>query len=92
MSSDTHSVVAASLAAALLNVDVGHVEAGLRSFDRSMPEEINRVVADHVSDLLFAPTETSRRNLLLEGIPDEKIYVTGNTVVDAVYQNLKLAK
>jgi UDP-N-acetylglucosamine 2-epimerase (non-hydrolysing) len=89
---DTNSVMAGALAAAKLHVPVGHVEAGLRSFDRSMPEEINRVVADHVSDYLFAPTDTSRRNLLNEGISDENIYVTGNTVVDAVNQNLELSR
>jgi UDP-N-acetylglucosamine 2-epimerase (non-hydrolysing) len=89
---DTNSVMGGALAAAKLHVPVGHVEAGLRSFDRSMPEEINRVVADHVSDYLFAPTETSRRNLLNEGISDEDIYVTGNTVVDAVNQNLELSR
>ena len=89
---DTNSVMAGALAAAKLHVPVGHVEAGLRSFDRSMPEEINRVVADHVSDYLFAPTETSRRNLLNEGISNENIYVTGNTVVDAVDQNLELSR
>jgi UDP-N-acetylglucosamine 2-epimerase (non-hydrolysing) len=89
---DTNSVMGGALAAAKIHVPVGHVEAGLRSFDRSMPEEINRVVADHVSDYLFAPTETSRRNLLNEGISDEDIYVTGNTVVDAVNQNLELSR
>jgi len=57
-----------------------------------MPEEINRVVADHVSDYLFAPTERARRNLIKEGIPEGSIFVTGNTVVDAPRQNLKLAK
>jgi len=57
-----------------------------------MPEEINRIVADHISDYLFAPTETSRENLLKEGIPNDKIFVTGNTVVDAAYQNLELSK
>jgi UDP-N-acetylglucosamine 2-epimerase (non-hydrolysing) len=88
---DTNTVLAGSLAASKLDVSVGHVEAGLRSFDRSMPEEINRIVSDHVSDLLFAPTETARSNLMREGIPVEKIYVTGNTIVDAVYQNLELA-
>ncbi len=63
---------------------VVHVEAGLRSNDRRMPEEHNRVVTDHLADLLLAPTETSRANLLAEGIPDERIVVTGNTVVEAV--------
>jgi UDP-N-acetylglucosamine 2-epimerase (non-hydrolysing) len=57
-----------------------------------MPEEINRVVADHISDMLFAPTETARQNLLNEGIEDNKISVTGNTVVDAVFQNLDISK
>jgi len=89
---DTNTVLAGALASVKVGVTLGHVEAGLRSFDRSMPEEINRIVADHVSDLLFAPTEIAKRNLLREGIPEEKIHVTGNTIVDAVYQNLKLAE
>jgi UDP-N-acetylglucosamine 2-epimerase (non-hydrolysing) len=89
---DTNTVVSGALAAQKLGVLVGHVEAGLRSYDRVMPEEINRIVADHVCDLLFAPTETSRSILLGEGIPDERIYVTGNTIVDAVYQNLEIAE
>jgi UDP-N-acetylglucosamine 2-epimerase (non-hydrolysing) len=89
---DTNSVVAGALAAAKLGVKVGHVEAGLRSYDREMPEELNRIIADHISDLLFAPTEKSKKVLLDEGIPGEKIYMTGNTVVDAVYQNLKMSK
>ncbi len=89
---DTNTVCAGALAAAKLHIPVGHVEAGLRSFDRSMPEEINRIVADHVSDQLYAPTENSRRNLLNEGIPAEKITVTGNTVVDAVHQNIRIAQ
>ena len=62
----------------------------MRSYDRRMPEEINRVVADHISDYLFAPTVQSREILLGEGISDGKIFVTGNTIVDAVYQNLKI--
>ena len=89
---DTNTVLAGSLAATKLNIKVGHVEAGLRSFDRSMPEEINRVVSDHVSDFLFAPTEISYRQLTKEGIDPEKIFVTGNTIVDAVYQNIEVAK
>lgn len=88
---DTNSVLAGALAAAKLHVRVGHIEAGLRSYDRSMPEEINRVLTDHVSDLLFAPTKESKSNLLKEGISEEKIYVTGNTIVDAVFQNLGIA-
>ena len=89
---DTNTVLAGALAAVKLVIKVGHVEAGLRSYDRGMPEEINRVVADHCSDLLFAPTETSKQILLSEGIPQNQIFVTGNTVVDAIYQNLEIAK
>lgn len=89
---DTNTVLAGTLAAAKLHIKVGHVEAGLRSYDRRMPEEINRVMADHCSDYLFAPTERSKQLLLKEGIGEEKVFVTGNTIVDSVFQNLKLAK
>ena len=89
---DTNSVLAGALAAVKLGIKVGHVEAGLRSYDRMMPEEINRILADHASDYLFAPTEKTRNILLNEGIPESWIYVTGNTIVDAVNQNLQLAK
>ncbi|MCZ7393674.1 MAG: UDP-N-acetylglucosamine 2-epimerase (non-hydrolyzing) [Candidatus Methanoperedens sp.] len=89
---DTNTVLAGALAASKLGITVGHVEAGLRSYDRRMPEELNRVLADHASGYLFAPTEKSREILLHEGIPEEKIFVTGNTIVDAVHQNLRLAK
>ena len=89
---DTNTVCAGALAAVKLHIPVGHVEAGLRSYDRSMPEEINRIIADHVSDQLYAPTENSRQNLLHEGIDAEKIIVTGNTVVDAVQQNIRIAQ
>lgn len=88
---DTNSVLAAALAACKLHIPVGHVEAGLRSHDSSMPEEINRILTDHCSDYLFAPTEGSAAALLAEGIPQSRIFVTGNTIVDAVFQNVDLA-
>ncbi len=81
---DTNSVLAGSIAASKLDCELGHVEAGLRSFDRSMPEEVNRVLADHAADYLFAPTEQAALYLREEGIPVERIDVTGNTIVDAV--------
>ena len=89
---DTNSTLAAALASVKLNIKVGHIEAGLRSYDRTMPEEINRVLVDHCSDFLFVPTEKSRSILQKEGIDEDKLYVTGNTVVDAVNQNLKISK
>ena len=89
---DTNTVLAGALAACKLGIKVGHVEAGLRSYDKTMPEETNRILTDHCSDYLFAPTVVAKNNLLKEGISHDKIYVTGNTIVDAVYQNLELAK
>ncbi|WP_254838780.1 non-hydrolyzing UDP-N-acetylglucosamine 2-epimerase [Natronomonas marina] len=89
---DTNSVLAGAIAASKMDVELGHVEAGLRSFDREMPEETNRVVADHVADHLFAPTEASRHHLEAEGIPPSRIVVTGNTVVDALERNRELAR
>lgn len=89
---DTNTVLAGALSACKLHIKVGHVEAGLRSYDRQMPEEINRILTDHCSDYLFAPTEKSSQILLGEGIARKKISVTGNTIVDAVYQNLKLSR
>jgi UDP-N-acetylglucosamine 2-epimerase (non-hydrolysing) len=85
-------VLSGALAAAKLHIPVGHVEAGLRSYDRRMPEEINRILADLVSDYLFAPTEQARDILLGEGIDPANIHVTGNTIVDAVHQNLEIAR
>jgi UDP-N-acetylglucosamine 2-epimerase (non-hydrolysing) len=89
---DTNSVLAGALAAAKLHIKVGHVEAGLRSYDRTMPEELNRIMTDHISDFLFAPAETAARNLYNEGIPREKVRVTGNTIVDSVYQHIEIAR
>jgi UDP-N-acetylglucosamine 2-epimerase (non-hydrolysing) len=88
---DTNSVLAGALAAVKLHIRVGHVEAGLRSYDRNMPEEINRILTDHCADRLFAPTPKAERILRDEGITEEKIFVTGNTIVDALYQNLEIA-
>lgn len=89
---DTNSVLAGAMATGKMDIDLGHVEAGLRSFDRNMPEETNRVVADHVSDYLFAPTEQSKQHLLDEAIDESRITVTGNTVVDAVHRNVEIAR
>jgi UDP-N-acetylglucosamine 2-epimerase (non-hydrolysing) len=88
---DTNTVLAAALAANKRGVAVGHVEAGLRSFDLRMPEEHNRRLTDHLSGLLFAPTERAKANLEKENVWG-KIYVTGNTVIDAVAQHLPLAE
>ncbi len=88
---DTNSVLAGALAASKLGIKVGHVEAGLRSYDNDMPEEINRKLTDHMSDFLFCPTSKSREIALGEGIDAGKVFVTGNTIVDAVFQNLSLA-
>jgi UDP-N-acetylglucosamine 2-epimerase (non-hydrolysing) len=83
---DTTTVMASAIAAHHLRIRVGHVEAGLRTGDRwnPFPEEMNRVLTDHVSDLCFAPTERARRNLVREGIPEHTVRITGNTVVDAL--------
>jgi len=89
---DTNTVLAGALTASKLKIDIAHVEAGLRSFDRNMPEEINRVLTDHISSYLFAPTEIAKNNLLREGIEENKIFVIGNTIVDATLQNLKIAE
>jgi len=89
---DTNTVLASALAAAKLHIQVGHVEAGLRSFDERMPEELNRILTDHMSHFLFAPTQESKKNLRADGLNTKRIFVVGNTVVDAVFQHLKIAK
>ena len=89
---DTNAVLAGALVASKLHIPVGHVEAGLRSFDETMPEEINRLAADICSKLYFVPTEESAINLEMEGISRKRIFITGNTVVDACFRNLEISK
>lgn len=89
---DTNAVLAGALVASKLHISVGHVEAGLRSFDMTMPEEVNRRVADVASTMYFVPTEESAINLLSEGFNHNNLFITGNTVVDACFRHLKIAK
>ncbi len=81
---DTNTVLAGALVAVKLGIKVAHVEAGLRSYDRTMPEEYNRIIADHVGSFLFAPTKRQMEILCQEGIDNSQIFVTGNTIVDAI--------
>ena len=94
---DTNTTLAGALTASKISttksftgfqMKVAHIEAGLRSYDRGMPEETNRVIADHLSDFLFVPTKNSKNIVVGEGIKPSKVYVTGNTIVDAVYHIL----
>ncbi|MCE7697950.1 MAG: UDP-N-acetylglucosamine 2-epimerase (non-hydrolyzing) [Methanobacterium paludis] len=87
---DTNSTFAGAITASKLQIKVAHVESGCRSFDRKMPEEINRSLVDHCSDFLFAPDENALNNLVAEGIPCEKIHLVGNTSVDACLRAMKL--
>lgn len=81
---DVNSTMACTIAASKLGVQTGHVEAGLRSFDRTMPEEINRVVTDHLADLLFTPSQDGNDNLAREGIPAERVHLVGNVMIDSL--------
>lgn len=88
---DTNSTLAGALAATKLHIPVAHVEAGLRSFNRKMPEEINRILTDHISTLLFAPTRTAQDNLLNESIENGRIHVVGDVMYDAALFYKRLA-
>lgn len=84
---DTNTVFAAAIIANKLSIPIAHVEAGLRSFDRTMPEEINRICTDHICDVALAPTEIQQTNLLKENIDKNRIFITGNTIKDSVLEH-----
>jgi UDP-N-acetylglucosamine 2-epimerase (non-hydrolysing) len=86
---DVNSTLACSIVAAKLNIKIAHVEAGLRSFDRTMPEEINRIVTDSLSDYLFVSEESGVRNLHREGVNPQKVYFVGNIMIDTLMSNIK---
>jgi UDP-N-acetylglucosamine 2-epimerase (non-hydrolysing) len=88
---DVNSTMAASLVAAKLVIPIAHVEAGLRSFDRTMPEEINRIVTDRIAELLLTPSRDGNENLLAEGTPPEKIHLVGNVMIDTLRRHLPMA-
>ncbi|HVP79577.1 MAG TPA: UDP-N-acetylglucosamine 2-epimerase (non-hydrolyzing) [Thermodesulfobacteriota bacterium] len=88
---DVNSTVATALACAKMSIPVGHVEAGLRSFDRTMPEEMNRLLTDQIADLLFTPSKDADENLMREGISREKIHLVGNVMIDSLVHLLPKA-
>ena len=88
---DVNSTVAAALVCSKLGIRVGHVESGLRSFDRSMPEEINRLVTDQIADLLFTPSIDGNENLVREGVAKEKVFLVGNVMIDTLIRFLPRA-
>jgi UDP-N-acetylglucosamine 2-epimerase (non-hydrolysing) len=89
---DVNSTIACALVSAKLGVKVAHVEAGLRSYDRTMPEEINRILTDSISDLLLTPSPDADENLKKEGISESKIKLVGNVMIDSLLRNLKIAE
>ena len=88
---DVNSTLACALTSAKLHIHVAHIEAGLRSFDRTMPEEVNRVLTDHISDLLFVTEESGYTNLVREGINAERIHFVGNVMIDSLRNHLHMA-
>ncbi|MCK5578235.1 MAG: UDP-N-acetylglucosamine 2-epimerase (non-hydrolyzing), partial [Planctomycetes bacterium] len=89
---DVNSTLAASLVAAKLTIPIAHIEAGVRSFDRAMPEEINRLVTDSLSDLLFTPSDYAVKNLTREGVARQKIFNVGNIMMDTLFANFNKIK
>ena len=89
---DVNSTIACALVAAKLCIPIAHIEAGLRSFDRTMPEEINRILTDQISDYLFTTCEDANQNLIKEGIPENKIFFVGNTMIDTMLSHMEIAK
>ena len=89
---DINSTIAVSLAAVKLNIPIAHIEAGLRSFDRTMPEEINRILTDQISDYLFTTCEDANMNLRKEGIAENKIFFVGNVMIDTLLSHIEIAK
>jgi len=89
---DVNSTIACALVAAKLCIPIAHIEAGLRSFDRTMPEEINRVLTDQISDYLFTTCEDANQNLIKEGIPENKIFFVGNVMIDTLLSHIEIAK
>jgi UDP-N-acetylglucosamine 2-epimerase (non-hydrolysing) len=89
---DTNTGLSGALASAKLNIPVGHIEAGLRSYDRKMPEEINRVIIDHISTYLFVPTKNAKDNLIKEGIDSKKIFNSGNTITESISESIKYSE